>query len=641
MKAILLSICCILLAFQSTIAQDLILTMPQKMVPVDDTLSVDVLALDFDSIASTQFSMHWDTSIIQYTGFSLKDLELVAIGDSDAAVGSIRISWFDIQGIGESLSDGQTFLSLQFQAVGEVGDISPVSIDGDPLAIQVFRATNEAFVFDSIGLHIEEGSVEIIDAISQNTFEILDSEISDVPCAGSQTGAINIETNQDDVVYDWSGPNGFSSDMQNVNNLTAGEYMLTVFDDTGMVLLDTTFVVLQPLDALEVSSVDVVDSSCETPNGSAFIVLNGGTAPFEFTLPSGMQVAQNNIEELAPGNYPVTVTDANGCTVLSSFEVGQLDTLLFSLGEDIIACDGEIIEVVAGEYSNYEWSDATSESSIQVETSGPFSVTVTNENGCIASDTVILSFIEEVQLLSEQEDVIICAGDSVLLSVSGGVDYKWTDPNNEMEIGEGSTFLVQPNENTVYSVASKSECGSDEIEISVALHVTTATAGEDICVPVGEVAILNASGGEFYYWSGEEYPLNDYNIANPSSRPEDSTQYFVMIIDENVCTTFDTVTVFVADDPVAFIPHINMITPNGDNINDTVDFGDISKFGTNTFRVFNRWGKIVYEKINYQSDSERFGGVYNGKQLPAGNYYYVLSFVNDQKIKQTLCIIEE
>ena len=641
MKAILLSICCILLAFQSTIAQDLILTMPQKMVPVDDTLSVDVLALDFDSIASTQFSMHWDTSIIQYTGFSLKDLELVAIGDSDAAAGSIRISWFDIQGIGESLSDGQTFLSLQFQAVGEVGDISPVSIDGDPLAIQVFRATNEAFVFDSIGLHIEEGSVEIIDAISQNTFEILDSEISDVPCAGSQTGAINIETNQDDVVYDWSGPNGFSSDMQNVNNLTAGEYMLTVFDDTGMVLLDTTFVVLQPLDALEVSSVDVVDSSCETPNGSAFIVLNGGTAPFEFTLPSGMQIAQNNIEELAPGNYPVTVTDANGCTVLSSFEVGQLDTLLFSLGEDIIACDGEIIEVVAGEYSNYEWSDATSESSIQVETSGPFSVTVTNENGCIASDTVILSFIEEVQLLSEQEDVIICAGDSVLLSVSGGVDYKWTDPNNEMEIGEGSTFLVQPNENTVYSVASKSECGSDEIEISVALHVTTATAGEDICVPVGEVATLNASGGEFYYWSGEEYPLNDYNIANPSSRPEDSTQYFVMIIDENACTTFDTVTVFVADDPVAFIPHINMITPNGDNINDTVDFGDISKFGTNTFRVFNRWGKIVYEKINYQSDSERFGGVYNGKQLPAGNYYYVLSFVNDQKIKQTLCIIEE
>ena len=57
--------------------------------------------------------------------------------------------------------------------------------------------------------------------------------------------------------------------------------------------------------------------------------------------------------------------------------------------------------------------------------------------------------------------------------------------------------------------------------------------------------------------------------------------------------------------------------------------------------MFNRWGKIVYEKINYQSDTERFAGVFNGEQLPAGNYYYVLSFINDQKIKQTLCIVEE
>ena len=179
------------------------------------------------------------------------------------------------------------------------------------------------------------------------------------------------------------------------------------------------------------------------------------------------------------------------------------------------------------------------------------------------------------------------------------------------------------------------------MEISVALHVITATGGEDVCVPVGETATLNASGGEFYYWSGEEYPLSDYNISNPSTMPEDSTQYFVMILDENECTLFDTVTVFVADDPVAFIPAINMITPNGDGINDAVDFGDIGKFGSNTFRVFNRWGKIVYEKINYQSDTERFAGVFNGEQLPAGNYYYVLSFINDQKIKQTLCIVEE
>ena len=630
-----------LAVYQSTLAQDLILTMPQKLVMVDDTLSVDVLTLDFDSIASTQFSMHWDTSIIHYTGFKIEDLDLVAVGDTDAADGTIRVSWFDIEGLGETLADGQVFLSLQFQAVGVVGDISPVSIDGDPLAIQVFKATPEPFVFDPIGLTIEEGSVEIIDQEVPADFEILDTEITDVPCADSRTGAIILEPNQDNAVYEWLGPDGFSSTMQNLDNLLAGEYMLTVLDSLGMVLLDTTFIILQPLSALEVTNVEVVASACESPTGSALVELSGGTAPFEFTLPFGMQFTQNDIQDLAPGNYPITITDANGCSILAGFDIGQLDTLAFSLGEDVNACEGEVVEIIAGEFTSYEWSTSSFESSIQVESNGQFSVTVTNASGCSASDTISLNFLNEVELLSEVEDVIVCPGDTVTLTVSGGIDYEWTDPNNELENAQGSTVLVQPIENTVYSVSSKSDCGSDELEISVALHATAATGGEDICVPIGETARLNASGGEFYYWSGEEYPLDDYNIANPSSTPEDSTRYFVMIIDENECATFDTVTVFVADDPAAFIPHINMISPNGDGINDEVDFGDIGKFGSNTFRVFNRWGKIVYEKINYQSDTERFSGRFNGKQLPAGNYYYVLSFINDQKIKQTLCIIEE
>lgn len=641
MKAILLSLCCIFAVCQSTLAQDLILTMPQKMVVADDTLSVDILTHDFDSIASTQFSIHWDTSVIQYTSFRLEDLDLVAVGDTDASIGTIRVSWFDIEGLGKSLEDGQSMLSLQFRAVGEVGDITPVSINGQPLAIQIFEASNVPFVFDSIGLSVEMGSVEIIDQNPQNTFEILGVDISDVPCTDSEFGAITLETNQENVVYDWSGPNGFSSDMQNIENLVAGEYLLTVFDNLGMILLDTIFIIAQPLDALEVLSIDVIASACDSATGSALIALSGGTAPFEFTLPSGMQFSQNNIEALAPGSYPITITDANGCTLLSGFEVAQLDSLDFSLGIDLNACDGEVLQVDAGEFINYLWSDASTQPSIQVQTNGQFSVTVTNENGCTASDTISVNFIEEVQLESEQNDMIICRGDSLMLSVSGGINYEWTDNNNELENVFGSTVLVQPTESTVYTVSSKSECGIDDLDISVALHATTATAGEDICVPVGEEARLNASGGNFYFWSGEEYPLDDNTIANPSSTPEDSTQYFVMIIDENDCTVFDTVTVFVADNPVAFIPHVNMISPNGDNINDAVDFGDISKFGTNTFRVFNRWGKIVYEKINYQSDTERFRGVYNGKQLPAGNYYYVLSFVNDQKIQQTLCIIEE
>lgn len=640
MKATLLSICCLFATFQIASAQELILTMPQKMAFQGDTVSVDVLTLEFDSIVSAQFSMHWDTSVISYNGFNLRDLDLVAVGESDAAAGTLRISWFDIEGEGKTLQDGQVFLSLDFTTVGQIGDVSPVTIDGNPLAIQIFKATDTPLVFDSIELSMEQGSVEIIEN-KTNTFEILNTEITDVPCANNQTGSIILDVNQENLVYDWSGPNGFTSDMQNIDNLFAGEYSLLITDSAGITLLDTTFTIVQPLSMLEVNNIDVIPSSCDVDSGSAQIDVMGGTPPFDFTLESGMQFNQNNIDELSAGFYPLTITDANGCSIISDFNIGQADTLDFSLGPDITACEGQSVEILAGEFSSYQWSNESDEAFILISEGDNFSVTVTNENGCTASDTINLSFINEVILQSEKEDLLVCPGEPITLNVSGGVNYEWIDPSNELEDAQGSSVIVQPTEDIIYTVISEGECGSGEIDIPVSVHRTTATAGEDICVPVGESAMLQASGGEFYYWSGGEYPLNVYDIPNPTTTPLDSTRYFVMIIDQNACTTFDTVTVFVADDPVSFIPHINMITPNGDGVNDAVDFGDIAKFGTNTFRVFNRWGKIVYEKINYQSDNSRFNGMFNGAQLPAGNYYYVLSFINDQEIRQTLCIVEE
>ncbi len=114
-----------------------------------------------------------------------------------------------------------------------------------------------------------------------------------------------------------------------------------------------------------------------------------------------------------------------------------------------------------------------------------------------------------------------------------------------------------------------------------------------------------------------------------------------MIIDANGCTTFDDVVVQVGANPTQFVKRVNLITPNGDGQNDQLYFGDIGKFGPNTLRVFNRWGSIVYERVNYQKDNNRFDGTYKGKELPAGTYYYVLAFRNGEEIKQTLAIVRE
>ncbi|MEZ4984437.1 MAG: gliding motility-associated C-terminal domain-containing protein [Saprospiraceae bacterium] len=167
-----------------------------------------------------------------------------------------------------------------------------------------------------------------------------------------------------------------------------------------------------------------------------------------------------------------------------------------------------------------------------------------------------------------------------------------------------------------------------------------ATAGADTCIAPGDKAQLLASGGIFYNWLEAPYPVSDAAIPNPVVAPEDSTTYTVLITDINGCVTRDSITVLVAADPVSSITPYNLITPNGDGWNDVLDFGSISKFGANSLKVYNRWGDLVYQKLNYGSDEERFNGLYKGQPLPAGNYFYVLAF-RQGEVKQTLTIVWE
>ena len=61
-----------------------------------------------------------------------------------------------------------------------------------------------------------------------------------------------------------------------------------------------------------------------------------------------------------------------------------------------------------------------------------------------------------------------------------------------------------------------------------------------------------------------------------------------------------------------------MITPNGDNLNELLVFKYLEYFGTNNLQVFDRWGKIVYEKANYNND-------WNASKVADGTYYYILT----------------
>jgi len=640
----ILSLC--LCALSHNYGQSLTINIPHVEVQEDETFSLEMTTTSFEEMVSIQFSVHWDPSIIAFDSSEISDLDFVAVGTTFADEGTIRISWFDIEGLGESMEDYKSFLKLNFKTLGEVGDISPLSMAGDSLEIQIFQATGEPGIFKEIDFDAQDGSVTIVEEEQEeDMFSISNITLAEVACTGDFSGsiALEIETNIDSLQYTWTGPNGFTSEEKDLDDLESGSYQLVVTDSNGNVVFENEYNINQPLAGMSVLEIQSTEAACSSNTGSIQVDVSGGTSPYTYDIGNGILYAQPLIPNLSSGSYIMIISDANGCTIEAVFDIesGSSEVDL-NLGMDIEACVGDKVTLVGGAFDEYIWSNGNTSPEIEVNEAATYVLVVTDEFGCTATDSINVNFISSIAILFEQENLMVCPNDSIELSVEGGTDYRWSDPNGSLNADTGSSVIATPEETTTYTVRSEGACGEDEIDITVNVFEILADAGPDVCIRKGEEVRLSASGGEFYYWLGSEYELNLYDIPNPVSSPLDSTVYRVMIIDENECTTFDEVTVIIAGNATEFIKAINIITPNGDGINDELFFeGNIDKYGINTLKIFNRWGKLVYEKIDYQLDAERFTGHFQGEELPAGTYYYTLAFREDQTIKQTLTIIKE
>lgn len=612
----------------------LVLQLPDTIVNSGDTLRLDIIARQFTQIVSAQFSINWNPNIIRYVSFQETNLPFVAIGNSDAANGNLRFSWFDVQGTGQTLADGRSIVQLKFFVNGNAGDQTNVNISGTPLAIQVFRATNEPNKFEDVTVNQQNGIVAVAGAFS------VIFNIKNVDCNGNNDGAVSttIVGKPENASIRWTGPNNFQSQQEDIANLSPGTYTFEIRDGNNAILLDSTLTIQQPAAALQIQDVSIMDASCDTPSGSATVSVSGGTAPYRFNIGRGF-INSNQINNLAPGDYELIVRDTNDCEANADFTIEASDAPTLNLADTMYLCTGENLMLDAGEFSNYQWSNGATTRSISVNQIGIYSVTVSNAPACTASDTIRVLSGANIQALIQVESNAVCPGDSIRLTASGGDLFQWQDASGTLSALNIANPVARPKVATTYSVTVSSDCGSDTASIAIQVFEITSSAMPDTCIGPGETLELSASGGVEYFWFLTEYPVSDNRIANPTTMPEDSTSYFVMITDVNGCEKLDTINVMVANNPLD-IKAVNMITPNGDGKNDTLEFEGIAKYGVNSLKVYNRWGDLIYNKLNYQDDEERFDGTYKGKLLPTGNYFYVLAFRNGE-IKQTLTILRQ
>jgi len=156
--------------------------------------------------------------------------------------------------------------------------------------------------------------------------------------------------------------------------------------------------------------------------------------------------------------------------------------------------------------------------------------------------------------------------------------------------------------------------------------VPTVNAGPDRFVLEGGSAVLiaTASGNGLSYLWTPTTGLNNPTVLQPTSTPKDDVNYQVLVTSADGCTASDQVFVKLLKTPT--IP--NVFTPNNDGINDRWEIKYLESYPGATIEVFNRYGSLVYRSIGYPKP---WDGTYNGKEMPAGTYYYIINPKNGRK----------
>ncbi|MBL31468.1 MAG: hypothetical protein CMP62_01910 [Flavobacteriales bacterium] len=293
-------------------------------------------------------------------------------------------------------------------------------------------------VFDENGCSETSGPLEVFEPEPLTT---IDEIVTNVSCNGGSDGAIDLEFaggTPDGGPYNYSWlPNGETT--QDLENVPAGIYFVTVLDDFECIYTDTVLVTEPDPLVLTHSHIDVACNGGSS--GSIDLAVTGGTpdgGPYTYSWSNG--ATTEDISDLEIGTYTVTVTDDNLCAESLTVVIVEPDSLELSVLITDVSCagllDGEIdLEVAGGSPDGgpytYSWDNGETTEDITGLETGLYTVTVTDDSLCVAVETYFVPEPDSLLVDIVVTDVL-CAGGSdgaIELEVSGGsgvYTYGWS-----------------------------------------------------------------------------------------------------------------------------------------------------------------------------------------------------------------------
>lgn len=293
-------------------------------------------------------------------------------------------------------------------------------------------------------------------------------------------------------------------------------------------------------------------------------------------------------------------------------------------------CEGTAASIrsVEGAGYTYQWSGPGGFSSaassilfpaVRYTDSGLYIVTITFKS-CSVSDSIYLRVFPNTQA-SVSAGGGICEGAGMVISASGGTQYAWL-PVTGLSSASVANPVASPLDTTRYKVTVTNPFGCvDSAFVTVNVwRKPLVNAGPDQQIFSGEPATLNGtvSGTAASYSWWPSLAMQNSGSLTPVVSPEETTTYTLTAVSGMGCGTVNDdviIKVYKAIKPP------NVFSPNGDGINDTWIIPGLETYPESVVSVYNRTGQLVFRT---RSVGKIWDGMYNGKPVPVGTYYFVI-----------------
>ncbi|MFN7117923.1 MAG: SdrD B-like domain-containing protein [Saprospiraceae bacterium] len=355
----------------------------------------------------------------------------------------------------------------------------------------------------------------------------------DIPCFGQNTGFARARAIGGDSPYSYRWNTGANTD--SIVNLAAGNYTVTITDANGCTATNTV-IINQPPDLVLIMSGDTLVCPGEN-TGFVKASISGGTSPYTYIWNNG--ATRDSIGGLGAGTYRITVTDANGCQRSASFNIIQSPPITINLEATEVVCgsedEGSASASVSGGRPPYtfRWSNGLTTPRIENLTTGSYSLTVTDANGCTATKEVSITVVSDFAISAVPRNVL-CSGDnsgSILITARGGktpYTYRWNNGRTTAEITNltAGSYTVTVTDGNGCSLTQTLTITQPPL-----LTVTTSRTNINCFGNNNGTASVTVSGGTAPY----SYRWNN-NATTPNISNLTPGTYSVTVTDANFCT---------------------------------------------------------------------------------------------------------